>query len=83
MSETPVTSVAPAAEPVRKRSTGRRVAASIVGAIFGFIFGVGLGLYLGQTGSLDMNRKESLVVPLAGVVLGVLVGWFGGRSKKK
>jgi hypothetical protein len=62
-----------------RRSTARRFGASIVGAFFGLLLGAGAGLYLSQTGALDMSSKVSLVAPAAGVLLGILAGWFGGR----
>jgi hypothetical protein len=66
----------------RKPSTGRRIGAALVGGIFGFIFGTGPGLFLSQTGTLDMNSYSSLVAPVGGTLLGILVGWTGGRARK-
>ena len=66
-----------------RKSFGSRLGGAIVGAIFGFIFGVGLGVFLSQLGSLDMSSLTSLVVPIAGLVLGILIGWFGGRLRQQ
>jgi hypothetical protein len=63
------------------RTFGSRIGGAVVGAISGFIFGVGLGIFLSQTGSLDMLSSTSLVVPIAGLILGILIGWFGGRMR--
>lgn len=78
----PAARVEPSTKARRQRSTARRVGAAIVGAVFGFIFGTGLGLVLSQTGTLDMNGYASLVAPVGGTLLGILVGWTGGRTGK-
>jgi hypothetical protein len=65
------------------RSFASRLGGAIVGAVFGLILGVGLGGFLSQLGSLDMSSFTSLVVPAAGLILGILVGWFGGRMRQQ
>jgi hypothetical protein len=63
------------------RTFAGRFGGALVGAISGLIFGIGLGGFLSQLGVLDMASFTSLVVPIAGVILGILVGWFGGRLR--
>jgi hypothetical protein len=63
------------------RSFGSRLGRAIVAGAFGLIMGIGLGGFMSQLGSLDMSSSTSLVVPVGGLILGALVGWFGGRLR--
>jgi hypothetical protein len=58
----------------------RGVGARIGGAVLGLLGGTGLGVLLQQTGTLSPTSLDGLIVPAAGVVLGVaLPGLFGRR----
>ncbi|HEV3231596.1 MAG TPA: hypothetical protein VG245_05015 [Candidatus Dormibacteraeota bacterium] len=59
-----------------------KIGGGITGAIFGLIFGIGLGIFLSQMNTISMQSKSSLVVPAVCLVLGFLIGAFGGRKKK-
>lgn len=61
---------------------GRRIGAAIVGGFFGLLLGAGVGLYLSQTGAISMSSGASLAVPIAGVLLGLVAGLFGGRRRR-
>ena len=61
---------------------GRSVGATILGGFFGLVGGTGLGIYLQQADVLASNNKLSLLVPFAGLVVGVLAGLKGGRKAK-
>lgn len=59
------------------------VLATILGIIFGLLLGLGVYQFLVQAGSVDPNRKIGLVFPIVGVLLGLALGIFGGRRKRR
>lgn len=61
---------------------GSRIGAAIVGGFFGLLLGAGVGLYLSQTGAISMASSSSLAVPIAGVLVGLAAGLFGGRRRR-
>lgn len=61
----------------------RKIGASILGIIFGLLLTMGAYIYLVEAGSFNPASKAGLVFPIGGVVLGLLVGIFGGRLRKK
>lgn len=58
------------------------IGATFVGAFFGLIGGIGLGIYLQELGTIAPSNKAGLAVPIAGLLLGIFAGVFGGRKPK-
>jgi Ca2+/Na+ antiporter len=66
----------------RRRPRGRAsIGAIFTGMLFGLVLGVGLALFLSQTGSVDMESKSSLLLPVVGAVVGLVAALFGGRRQ--
>ena len=55
------------------------VGATILGAILGLFMGIGAGLLLQEYGVMSMASKTTLLVPAAGLLIGICAGLFGGR----
>jgi hypothetical protein len=58
------------------------VGAAILGAIFGLLSGIGFGLFFQVAGVMSPLSKTTLLVPAAGLILGLLAGIFGGRRTR-
>ena len=61
----------------------RVVGATILGIIAGLLLSLGIYLYLMQNGTIDPSDKAGLALPVLGVLLGILIGVFGGRRKRQ
>lgn len=61
---------------------GRRITAAVLGMLCGLLSGLGFGLFLIQAAVLSPVSKSSAIVPVIGALLGLLVGFFGGRKRQ-
>jgi hypothetical protein len=54
----------------------------VLGAVFGLIAGLGFGVYFQVAGTIDPEKSIGLLVPIGGLIVGALLGAFGGRPPK-
>ena len=53
----------------------------ILGVISGFFFGLFLGITLWLFGALPLNSDLLLILPLLGIVLGLVMAWWAPFGK--
>jgi hypothetical protein len=59
---------------------GRRLGALVAGGVFGLLLGSGAAAYMEEVGTFSPLDPSVLGVPAVGLVIGLALGLFGGRS---